>query len=77
MARDGRYSWALVGGSGFLESVPEGVDDGVVGGQLVHVDLHDEHFGSVVLDDVQGGGECRRSQLIASSRQTPQSRLSR
>ena len=54
-----------------------GVDDGVVGGQLVHVDLHDEHFGLVVLEDVQGGGECWHSQHTGFSRQSPQSRLSR
>ena len=55
-----------------LDSVPEGVDDGAVGGQLVHVGLHNEHFGAVGLEDVQGGGECCRSW-----RQSPQSRLPR
>jgi hypothetical protein len=39
-----------VGGrSGLLDSVPEGVDEGAIGGQLVHFDLHDEPLVSVVL----------------------------
>ena len=62
----------IEGGSGLLDGVPGGVDDGAVGGQLVHVGLHNEHFGAVGLEDVQGGGECCRSW-----RQSPQSRLPR
>ena len=70
------------GGSGLLDSVPEGVDEGAIGGQLVHVDLHgsalhDEHFGSAVLNDVLEGGDCGRFQRSASPRQSPQSWLSR
>jgi hypothetical protein len=58
------------GGLGPLDGVPEGVDDGAVVSQLAHVDLHNEYSGSVVLEDVQGGGEhCR------SWHQSPQSRL--
>ena len=57
----------IEGGSGLLDSVPGGV-----GGQLVHVGLHNEHFGAVGLEDVQGGGECCRSW-----RQSPQSQFSR
>ena len=38
------------GGSGLLDGVPGGVDDGAV-------DLHNEHLGLVVLEDVQEGGE--------------------
>ena len=48
-----------MGRSGFLGSVPEGVDDGAGGGQLVHFDLHDELLDSGVLEDVLEGGECR------------------
>jgi hypothetical protein len=59
----------IEGGLGLLDGVLEGVDDGAVGGQLVHVGLHKEHFGAVDLEDVQGGGECWR--------QSPQSRLPR
>jgi hypothetical protein len=39
---------------GLLDGVPEGVDDGAVVSQLVHVDLRNEHSGSVALEDVQG-----------------------
>jgi hypothetical protein len=39
---------------GLLDCVPGGADDGAVSGQLVHVGLHNEHFGKVVLVDVQG-----------------------
>ena len=62
------------GGSGLLDGVPEGVDDGAVGGQLVHIGVHNGHFGSVVLEYVQEGGECWRN---ASLRQSPQSQFSR
>jgi hypothetical protein len=70
------------GGSGLLDSVPEGVDEGASGGQLVHVNLHglvshDEHLGSVVLENVLEGGECWRFRRSASSHQSPQSWLSR
>ena len=62
MGTRGRYATqrrraTVDGGSGLLDSVPEGVDEGAIGGQLVHVDLHDEHLGSVGLEDVQGSGE--------------------
>jgi hypothetical protein len=59
--------WVLVGvegGSGLLDSVP----DGGIGGQLVHVGLHGEHLGAVVLEGALEGGECRR--------RSPQSLLS-
>ena len=39
---------------GLLDGVPEGVGDGAVVSQLVHVGLHNEHSGSVALEDVQG-----------------------
>jgi hypothetical protein len=58
------------GGSGLLDGVPGGVDDGAV-------DLHNEHSGLVVLEDVQEGGECWRLRRNASWRQYPQSQLSR
>jgi hypothetical protein len=53
--------------SGLLDGVPGGVDDGAVGGQLVHIGLHNKHLG---VEDVHGGGEC-----CQSWRQTPQSWL--
>ena len=53
-----------------VEGVTGGVDDGAV-------DLHHEHFGLVVLGDVQEGGECWRFRRNASWRQSPQSQLSR
>jgi hypothetical protein len=73
-----RSGATVEGGSGLLDSVPEGA----IGGQLVHVDLHglafhDEHLGSVVLEGVLEGGECRRFRRFASSRRSPQSWLSR
>ena len=43
------------GRSGLLDSVPEGD----IGGQLVHIGLHSEHIGSVVLEGALEGGECR------------------
>ena len=51
---------AVDGRSGLLDSVPEGVDEGAIGCQLVHVDLNDEPLGSVVVEGVPEGGECRR-----------------
>jgi hypothetical protein len=51
----------IEGRSGLLDGVHGGVDDGAVGGQLLHVGLHDEHFGAVGLEDVHGGGECCQS----------------
>ena len=41
--------------SGLLDSVPEGA----LVSQLVHVDLPDEPLGSVVVEGVLEGGECR------------------
>ena len=38
------------GRSGLLDSVPEGD----IGGQLVHIGLHSEHIGSVVLERSSG-----------------------
>ena len=43
------------GRSGLLDSVTEGD----IGGQLVHVGLHIEPLGSVVLEGALEGGECR------------------
>jgi hypothetical protein len=63
-------------GLGLLDSVPEGVDEGAIGCQLVHVDLYSEHFGSFVLEDALEGGECRRFLLSAFPRRSPQSQLS-
>ena len=57
----------VAGRSGLLDSVLEGD----IGSQLVHVGLHSEHIGSVVLGDVQEGGECRRSQRTGTLRQSP------
>ena len=48
------------GRSGLLDSVPECADEGAIGSQLVHVDLHSEPLGSVVVEEVLEGGECRR-----------------
>ena len=65
------------GGPGLVLDNVLDVPDGDIGGQLVHFGLHSEHIGSVVLGNVQEGGECRRSQRTGTSRQSPQSRLSR
>jgi hypothetical protein len=51
----------IEGKVGLLDCVPGGMDDGAIGGQLVHVALHNEHLVAVGLEDVQGGGECCRS----------------
>jgi hypothetical protein len=84
VARECRLLWALIGnlqprgvalplraGPGLLDSVPDGVLEGVFGRQLVLIDLHklsslDEHLGELVLEDVLVGDECRRLRRAAS-----------
>ena len=58
-----------MGTRGLLDIVLAVPHDEVGVGQLVHVDLHGEHLGSVVLENVHEGGECWR--------QPPRFRLSR
>jgi hypothetical protein len=58
------------GGPGLvLDNVLDSVPEGALGSQLVHVDQLNEPLGSVVVEGVLEGGECRR--------RSPQSCLSR
>ena len=47
-----------MGTCGLLDIALAVPHDEAVVGQLVHVDLQSEYFGSVVLADVHEGGEC-------------------